>query len=1505
MPDGSGKNQGQGNGGRSPEILHEAKPDTGLLAFREAAEKIEKDPNFEAAEKIRRLNGRAERMTQLDEISAMTTGLISVMAKLEKKEKGTLDKIRKNPALLQQELMTKGLVASLSLPEHTALKELPRILGEGGDTSHYFKIAWGDIVDQAQTAAGGWTEKLRNQIKKDPVGTIGLMAVGVGVVWMGWNLISKLWKDKEAEKAGGADGQKAGTEADKNSWLKKKILIPIGIMIAGAILGKDKLQRLLAGLGIEDLQKLLMSGQSIPEDIRKQIEEQKNRILQLEEAAKQKVTAAGAAVAGAVEKAKEGVEEVAEKAKEEAEKKENQFEVSTRLFLRLYFYQREFESPDMKNNLGNVIFQLKETDLKKLKSVFDQYRDKKAIPSEAFGITRKIDDKHLFMLIGNILEVQKYLEISDTEKVGSLFEHMLKDPVHKINDVINEEVLNKLEKFDVYGAISAVDLQKISASVKENYDLFIDKINKNLKFDVDLAPEQKKVFREIQIALVANENLKTDAKTAVRETIARRGLESKADAVIIEKSEKFFDDIKTKTAELLPNLYECFQITELGGIEIENDLKNGLNVENMSFSQAIELIAVSEGINWKAGETAKIHWMKDLALLNIIIRCLPPAYRNRYTTALTKKFIESDDFEIKIPSLAALLPYLDRLKGFAIRKGMDYGLNTMEKAAYYRDTKPTESKDFAERAKKSPVTSWGLEAAGGTIEMGTDAAALLISSLPILKKELASVETGEDFLHLISHKITKRNDGSSIMYDINNPGSVIINIGWKYLVAKPTGILKESLGAVVDGDFGGAAKIWLVGTAPFVVIGGIKGGAERSVFTLSRLGRTKAILAGMGKGLAYPAYAHYFVTKAGVKTVKGITTAGIALQEYAGRPGMYAGEVFRWTAERLKYTSIWPGQNIQSLMNNGEIFTHYWEAAGKAVGYSYKELWEKIKVDKTIILRRFAGNFNEEMALRYARRFATRYNDFFLFGSDAGRLLAGTINNNTIGEAIGAYDRFKNFMRVFPSRQYQDVFGRVGKMIEAGYSKEKIIEEFSAILKHNAVFDLSQEEAKALAKQVTTKQDLELFMSRMKEGQQFYQSKIRKPEIISYKTTEDLFKGSRGELQTKLTTLEADAKQLAGAEKVAAMQEIHALDSFMNPTKQPKLAGYEQLATDEAKANRLTEFASEIEARSAGVDAYVKREVQAIQELAKEQKLSLAHPDIQKEFIELDKFMENYTKERAGALNELSKNYKELPKNIRAPELKAKIKFAFEGPEGTFVTKMKIAGKKALIGRAKIGAIIASGIFAIEYFTNKDPEKELFKMLEEFGPTAGQILVDILPFVGTGSMLYGAVSGKETVTGAKLDVSGRLVTGAFGIASLAADALTVLSAGWGGVPATAARLAVLAEKGGRVGKAAEMMLKNWSRISSLMTRMGPKVFGESVLSFMKGEKAIKGVQLAEKTATIAGGGIMAGSLVYSFVGGHEVDIPEDIDIGSKPAPDGAKESVPEKEPEKEPVAQAA
>ncbi|MDH5597287.1 MAG: hypothetical protein OEY44_04225, partial [Candidatus Peregrinibacteria bacterium] len=124
----------------------------------------------------------------------------------------------------------------------------------------------------------------------------------------------------------------------------------------------------------------------------------------------------------------------------------------------------------------------------------------------------------------------------------------------------------------------------------------------------------------------------------------------------------------------------------------------------------------------------------------------------------------------------------------------------------------------------------------------------------------------------------------------------------------------------------------------------------------------------------------------------------------------------------------------------------------------------------------------------------------------------------------------------------------------------------------------------------------------------------------------------------------------------------------------------------------------------------------------------------------------------------------------------------------------------------------------------------------------------------------------------------QVINGLFGVGSFALDIGTIFSAGTGGAPAVAARLAAIAAKGGKTGKVAGAMLKNWPRFSNLMNRMGLKKFGESALAFMQGKRVKRTLQLTEKGATAAGLGVMAGSAVYSFAGSHEVEVPDDINI---------------------------
>ena len=1123
-------------------------PLSGIMEYMEASEQIETDKYAEAAEKIRNLKGNVERTHQLDEISALNTALVSVMAKLEKKGV-KIDKLRRNPSLLQEYAATKGIMGDLNLAERAALEELPRLFTESGDTGNYLREAWVDIVDQGETAGRGWTGKVRRFVKKHPVGTVALLVAGAAGLYLTYSAIKALWSKK---------GEKEATEGEKKkgSWFKTKVLIPIGIMIAGAIIGKKALKRLMGGLDLEGLEDLLKKGEAIPEDMRKMIEEQAKKIEKLEAAAQKAKAAkdkAVGAVAGVAGTAKEKAKKAAETVKEEIEDEQTQRIAAEKLFVNIFFYHKEFK--DIKSDLEWAIVNMYPKNLSELKEIYSKYKDKKEIPLNALGIKqKKISKKHLFLLVKNILDVQGRLKVDDSESVESLFTKMIKDPVFRMNEAIHTEMLDKLKDGDIEDAIAAIHLSDVKNLMVDKRDSFLDKIDTNLNLTEGLDDEQKRAFRKLQILLFASgKRMNGDAKSAISDILGRKSIDH-ADNLVIEKAEQFFDNIKNKTEDLLPHLKKRFQIEELEGIRYKNHLADGLIMDNLQFSDALQLVVISEGINWSSNDKNTVHWMKDLVLLSTIIRALPTNYKTEYLTILSKAIVKSETIDINIPGIESLLPYLNKLKEFIVNKGVEEGHGILQAAAYLRDSKPSESEQFAQLVKESPFMSFGDEALGGTIEMGTDSLAAMVSILGITPEELGGTETAEELLHLISHKVTLREDGSSIMYDLNNPVGVVVNIGWKYFVLKPKGIILETLKSVSDGDFGGAAKVWAVGSAPFVAIGAGKGLLSRSVYTITRWGRVKAMLKGAGKGLMYPIYAPYLVAKTGVKATKGLATVAIAGKEYVRRPFMYGGEVVRWVGDKIRLKKVWyPGQNIHTMMNNGDLFSRYLKDAPRA-GLSIKEKWELFKTDKLSILKRLGGNFNEEMALKYAGRFAKKYNDFFLFGKEGGRLLADEISSQSISTVQDAYNRMDNFMRAYGAGEYDDIFKKIGELVKKGDKGGTLVSDIEKLLKSQiGVGILTDNEAGALAKQFKTTEDLNRFLTRMGDGKKYMEarrtgllSRLFKPTSLdeALKTAgNDLAKAQQkvAEATAKLEKARKSGRGIKSAEK--ALQKAKEAES--------------------------------------------------------------------------------------------------------------------------------------------------------------------------------------------------------------------------------------------------------------------------------------------------------------------------------------------------------------------------
>jgi hypothetical protein len=245
-----------------------------------------------------------------------------------------------------------------------------------------------------------------------------------------------------------------------------------------------------------------------------------------------------------------------------------------------------------------------------------------------------------------------------------------------------------------------------------------------------------------------------------------------------------------------------------------------------------------------------------------------------------------------------------------------------------------------------------------------------------------------------------------------------------------------------------------------------------------------------------------------------------------------------------------------------------------------------------------------------------------------------------------------------------------------------------------------------------------------------------------------------------------------------------------------------------------------------------------------------------------------------------------------------------EGTESSFTTKLA----KGLKGRAKMMVLMSSLMFATDQLIHKnDVDRDFNQIMGELGPEFGQLLVDVLPFVGTASNYYSAFSGREIVT--NRDVSGgwdRTSNVIWGTVGLAGDAVTVLGAVPSGGTSIAAnallRLTAIASKGGRMGKLAEKTIARWPKIIEIAERMGGwKNFTDKAFKFREsanGAKVLKGLKSIEKVGMVSGT-LMLGTglytnLRYGFTDNEtELEIPEDLNIGQSAYIQTPPEALPE------------
>jgi hypothetical protein len=415
---------------------------------------------------------------------------------------------------------------------------------------------------------------------------------------------------------------------------------------------------------------------------------------------------------------------------------------------------------------------------------------------------------------------------------------------------------------------------------------------------------------------------------------------------------------------------------------------------------------------------------------------------------------------------------------------------------------------------------------------------------------------------------------------------------------------------------------------------------------------------------------------------------------------------------------------------------------------------------------------------------------------------------------------------------------------------------------------------------------------------------------------EELFRGKDGafksvdEMKKEADRLKKEISALEDSDllKKTKLKELSAVEAFLDPARSTtfKFDTKELEKLDEAgKAARLEKAAMELESAEKGLQARFNHEVEKIVGEARLSNTPLTDPAVMEKLEKLDRdFTIPFAEKKQSALQDMYAEFKKLPRKDKTATLVAQLRHANEGVDGTLMTRFAKGAK----GRGKMMVLMGALIFATDQLIHKDqPERELMTILEDLGPEAGQLLLDVSPVFGTFSNYYSAFSGREIVT--KRDVSGtwdRVSNVAWGTVGLAGDIITVLGAvpsGGGSIGANAALRLTKAAKGG--SKAAIKVLKYWPRIEKIADRLGGfSKLAEKILKYLKsGSKVAKGFRAIEKVAMATGTAIMVGGIAYhlryAFVDTKtEVEIPPEIaDTEKLPTADKpAEEPPPTSEP---------
>jgi hypothetical protein len=375
----------------------------------EKAEKMDNHPNKKPMEAIRDLEGGMEVEEQLDGVTAMSSAIITVMRKLIRNDVKPKD--LDNYEKLIDKFIKNDHKCHFTGVEELAMKKLPTIMSQRGETQKYFHESWPEFVEKAEKSKSAWKGFIRS-LENNPGGALAVGVFAVAGVWLTWNVVE-------------AAGKQISDKSSKDKkWYKNKILWGCGIFALAGVLGWKQLSELAKYYGIDT--KTFMGG-ILAKKAQEKAEDVKEKAEDAVDDAKEKAEDAAKKAKDRLKK-KDEDQEKTDESDESAETPDQEYKEARDTFITLKFKRNPDVTETQEKRFRLLCDSAKDVEFSKIENAVKTHNRDKGIPGSKFPeIKFRVPDKDLYLFMESFVEYASNANPIDTDQLDDLLIKIYQD----------------------------------------------------------------------------------------------------------------------------------------------------------------------------------------------------------------------------------------------------------------------------------------------------------------------------------------------------------------------------------------------------------------------------------------------------------------------------------------------------------------------------------------------------------------------------------------------------------------------------------------------------------------------------------------------------------------------------------------------------------------------------------------------------------------------------------------------------------------------------------------------------------------------------------------------------------------------------------------------------------------------------------------------------------------------------------------------------------------------